>query len=490
MKTRLPFLNPEFLKNRIIWSIHLRWTAIIGVGLAVFFAHFVFHFTLPYGNILSILGTLVLLNVLYALSFRNSSHYSLQAEMSVLFIQIVVDIILLTFLIHFSGGVENPFYLFYIFHILITTILFPAWLSFILSGLIVIMFAGLLFLEARGVLPHFPLFGFYDYRDIHHLSILLSMFGVGTFVTTYIAGTFIGMYRRVKAEIDDKNEELELRNIENTKFFNFASHELKSPIIAIKSTLDAISANYEKELPGQALNLIERSSERSSQMLSMITELLDISRKQIKADSEDITLFSLNELIGQVIQHAQSVIQSKNLNVSTDLDEEIPPIRAPKYDFVQILNNLVFNAAYYTKANGGVKISSRLDRNHSEIIISIADSGIGIESEDMPKIFQEFYRGENAKQEMRFGTGLGLSLVKKLLESNGGRIRVESEMGKGSTFTLHLPLPSSADSVQLGSVCVFRAWLNSATSLLSPSHPTVIMPAWLKMSWENLQENT
>ena len=440
MKTKLPFLNPEFLKSRIIWSINLRWIAVVITAFSVFIARYLLEFTIPYKAILIILTSMIILNFIYTISFKRSREYSVENELKIIFAHIIIDLVLLTLLIHYSGGMENPFYLFYFFHLLIASILFPPFISFLTTTLIFILFAGLVLLEAKGILAHYTLYEVKCYTNMKNISVLLTAFGSGIFITSYIMSTFISSYRKIKVQIDKKNQELEQKNIENTKFFNFASHELKSPIIAIKSTLDAIIASFEKQIPEQIISLIKRSSDRSGQLLSMITELLDISRKQINAGNDDIHQFNINDIINQVIQHADSVIQSKHLDVTIKLDENIPDISEIKYDYIQILTNLIFNAAYYSMENGKLTIISKLDEKKTGYNISITDTGIGIAKDDQIKIFTEFYRAENAKKEVKFGTGLGLSLVKQLIESKNGEINVVSELDKGSTFTIYFHL--------------------------------------------------
>ena len=144
---RFPFLNTVILKSRLAWSIRLRWLAVVGYFFATIGAEVIFKITLPYRQIWIVLISLAFLNLVYQILLWIHKEFSFKAEIITLHIQIAIDLICLTLIIHFSGGIENPIYLFYIFHIVISSILFSRYSPFMIATLVVLLFSSLVYLE-------------------------------------------------------------------------------------------------------------------------------------------------------------------------------------------------------------------------------------------------------------------------------------------------------------------------------------------------------
>ncbi len=436
-----PFLDINLLQDRLGWSIKLRWLAIAGYFLATLGAKFLLEFKIPYQRIWLTLGLLFVVNVIYFLFqkfFRNISFFT---ELFILSVHIFVDLLFLSLLLHFSGGIENPVYLFYLFHVVLSSIVFPRKYPYLFSTLAVVLFALLLIAEYTQLLPHYSIFGTQMHLNLSAIGLTLTVFVITVYVTTYICLTFMEIYRHSKQVIDEQNKELQRAAQERLQFFRYASHELKSPIVAIKSTIDSVLANFGKEINPAGVDLLQRASRRAEQMLSIIKDLLELSKERQKPTKDSGTTVQVNNLLEEVIAQEGVLAAEKRINLELDVRFEQLMLPMHKEDLEKVLRNLVNNAIRYTPEGGSVKVSAFKDKHH--LVIKVTDTGIGIAPDDLQQIFNEFYRAENAKKMVGMGTGLGLSLVKRIVENYGGTIEVESKVNQGSTFTVYLPLSSN-----------------------------------------------
>ncbi len=431
-----PFLNISILLSRVSWSITLRWLAVSGYFLATLAAKYGFDLPLPYKEVWLILGLLTVINAIYLLISKLLKEFSFRAEIVFLQFHIFIDLIFLTALLHYSGGVENPIYFFYAFHVILSSIIFPGRTPIVIATLVVILFSSLVYLEYTGILHHYCIFS----TDLHSnellIYIILVVFTITVYVTMYICMSFMYIYREVKIQIDRQNLQLIEADKQKSQFFRFTSHELKSPVVAIKSSVDGVIKNFSDQMDDRANDLLQRASRRSDQMLEIIRELLELSKNRSRA-VRDREIIEINQLIPELIEHQEVQAEEKTINLEVDLSEEELLIYGHPDSFKEIFQNLLSNALRYTKENGIIKIVTR-DLG-DKIELSIKDNGIGITADDIPKVFDEFFRSENAKKEMKFGTGLGLSIVKQIIENYGGKINVQSTLGEGTRFSIIFP---------------------------------------------------
>ena len=404
--------------------------------MATLAAKYGFDLPLPYKEVWLILGLLTVINAIYLLISKLLKEFSFRAEIVFLQFHIFIDLIFLTALLHYSGGVENPIYFFYAFHVILSSIIFPGRTPIVITTLVVILFSSLVYLEYTGILHHYCIFS----TDLHSnellIYIILVVFTITVYVTMYICMSFMYIYREVKIQIDRQNLQLIEADKQKSQFFRFTSHELKSPVVAIKSSVDGVIKNFSDQMDDRANDLLQRASRRSDQMLEIIRELLELSKNRSRA-VRDREIIEINQLIPELIEHQEVQAEEKTINLEVDLSEEELLIYGHPDSFKEIFQNLLSNALRYTKENGIIKIVTR-DLG-DKIELSIKDNGIGITADDIPKVFDEFFRSENAKKEMKFGTGLGLSIVKQIIENYGGKINVQSTLGEGTRFSIIFP---------------------------------------------------
>ncbi|HID38272.1 MAG TPA: HAMP domain-containing histidine kinase [Calditrichaeota bacterium] len=438
LPSNFPFLTSVILQSRILWSIRLRWIAVAGYFTATFIASRVTPLSLPYDKIWAALYLLAGINILYYVILKLFKDFSVVAELIVMAIHIVVDLLFLTIIIHFSGGVENPVYFFYVFHVVISSIVFPRWIPYIFATLVVLFFSAVVYAEASLGLSHYCIFDETMHQNDTILILVLVIFTITVYVTAYICTTFMRIYRESKRIIDKQNLKLIESDKQKTQFFRFASHELKAPIVAIKTSVDGVLKSFGDKMDPKAVNLLQRASDRARQMLEIIKELLELSRQRTLINEKQKKPVAIQDLLQEIYEQELPLAENKKIILEFRIDSNEIHLYGVKEDFSRIFLNLVNNAIRYTPEGGKVTVTATGENKQFELRVS--DTGIGIAEEDREKIFSEFYRSEQARNMVHYGTGLGLSLVKKIVEDYGGKIEVESRVGEGSTFIVRLPV--------------------------------------------------
>jgi signal transduction histidine kinase len=230
-----------------------------------------------------------------------------------------------------------------------------------------------------------------------------------------------------------------------SQFIRTVTHELRSPVSVTRSLLRNIVAGYAGQVTEQQLDILSRASRRVDFLQKLIDDLLDLAEGKTEIRlHEQYEPIPLEQVIQQVIKRYEVPAQEKNITIHWNdgtAGSETLVLATPE-GLDRIFNNLVSNAIKYTPAGGGVKILLSSKGNEAQVIVE--DTGIGIPEEAMGRLFEEFYRAPNAKALEREGTGLGLTIVKDLVERFGGRISLQSTVDIGTQFTIILPVEISS----------------------------------------------
>ncbi|MEJ2732419.1 MAG: ATP-binding protein [Anaerolineae bacterium] len=260
-----------------------------------------------------------------------------------------------------------------------------------------------------------------------------------------------GLERRELKAIEAEAEELaqakaELERLDRIKsqLMLKVAHELRAPVAAVQSYINLIHAGYVTE--DELNTTLDRVQDRLEGMSDLISDLLELARLKQTKDlvSTDASPHQMADILTEVCELFREPAHEKQQRLQVEIVDR-PVIVANRDHLEQIWTNLISNAIKYTPEGGCISISLQTD--HSKLIGTVADSGIGIREEDLPHLFQEFFRSDEAKASGQIGTGLGLSIVKQIIDSYGGEIRVTSQPGQGSRFTFSLPLePAIAET--------------------------------------------
>jgi signal transduction histidine kinase len=224
-------------------------------------------------------------------------------------------------------------------------------------------------------------------------------------------------------------------------FMRKVAHELRAPLAAIRSFLNLMLSGYVS--PEDQRPMQQRAAERADELLALIDDLLSLAKlKEIKGSAKVEPVDPAKPAHDVLGLHAGEAAE-KRITLQVEIDP-CPSVLADPAHIKQLWSNLISNAIKYTPSGG--QVSVRLFPEGGMIVGEVKDTGIGIAEQDLPNLFQEFFRTEQAKAFAQHGTGLGLSIAKQIVQEYGGDIRVESELGTGTRFTFWLPTGSQAPS--------------------------------------------
>jgi two-component system phosphate regulon sensor histidine kinase PhoR len=231
----------------------------------------------------------------------------------------------------------------------------------------------------------------------------------------------------------------EIRRLERARrdFIANVSHEFKTPLTAIQGFAETLlgGALEDTENRRRFLEIIREHALRLGRLTDDLLKLAQIEAGQLPREAQPVPVA---QVIDPCMEIARLKAEQKNVLLDAEYDGALPPLMGDVRSFQEILVNLLDNALRYSSPGGRVHVRAAVEG--SEIVLSVADTGIGIPKAEQDRIFERFYRTDAARSRESGGTGLGLSIVKHLVEAHGGRIRIESEVGRGSTFYIHLPL--------------------------------------------------
>ncbi len=236
-------------------------------------------------------------------------------------------------------------------------------------------------------------------------------------------------------ELARAKEELERLDRFKTTFMLTVAHELRAPLNALQSFLWAILKGYIP--PEEQQEVLGRAVQRVQELLELVDDLLKLAAAKSEKGLEKREPVSLADVLEKVAPLFQKEAEAKGLAWAVEVGAR-PVVRADPDQMAQVWSNLISNAVKYTPAGGRVRVA--LEERDGWAIGTVEDTGIGIPPQDLERIFEEFYRTPQAKEVAPRGTGLGLPLVKQILEAHGGSITVESEVGRGSRFVFRLPV--------------------------------------------------
>jgi signal transduction histidine kinase/DNA-binding response OmpR family regulator len=239
------------------------------------------------------------------------------------------------------------------------------------------------------------------------------------------------------AELEMQKKQLDESNRLKSAFLSNMSHELRTPLNSVIALAGVLSRRLSKTIPAEESSFLEIIERNGKSLLSLINDILDLSR--IEAGREDVTVshFSVRELVDELVAMLEPQAVEKKISLVNQVPGNLPSIVSDPDKLRHILQNLIGNAVKFTE-QGQVKIDAR--HANDEFYIDVIDTGIGIADDQLPHIFDEFRQADGSTSRKYGGTGLGLAIAKKYAQLLGGGITVDSTPGKGSAFTLRLPL--------------------------------------------------
>lgn len=366
--------------------------------------------------------------------------------------QIALDLAALTFVLNAGGGVENPFFIFYIFHIVIATLLLPARRVFFLAGWAIILFCSLTVAELKGWIPHAELWRLHQlHRDPEFVVVTLLAFSSALVIAVYfgtsIADTLRAREHEVQAlemelaaradELESSNQALREADEVKTQYFRKVSHDLKTPLAAQQSLLRAMLVEMRDKSP-ESRSRIKRAISRGDELLALLNDLLLLSQTRDPTRHPKLEWLNPVERLHGVLEAYALQAREKGVTWLEETADPVPAIRAEPGMLRTLADNLISNAIKYTPEGGTVTFSMRGQDN--ALVLSVRDTGVGISPDDLALIGKEFFRTRQARDSGVSGTGLGMTIVRSLVEGMRGRLDIQSSLGEGTAITAWLPV--------------------------------------------------
>lgn len=431
----------NYFAERIFWLIRLRWIAAFSVILTVYIANRVTNISLPAGLLYSVASFLIIYNLIFFFIanrfkrklFRSSSLVNLLAN-----IQISLDLLCLAILIHFSGGIENPFIFYFIFHMIIASILLTRRAAFLQATYAIALFLLICSLEYYKVLPHYSLqevflYQLYD-QKLYILGVSFTFIST-IYISVYMATSMSIQLREREKKLHEANKMLKDKDRTKSEYVLRVTHDIKEDLSAIHSCIDPVIGGIVGELNEGQKDLLTRAKRRSKQLIFYTNALLNITKLKL-AKRLQMEPFSFLKLIDEILASTGKLADEKKVNFQSDLKFSTEEIIGVRVYIKETLLNLLANAIKYTLAGG--KVILKVREKEDSFLVVIKDTGIGIPKDELKYVFDEFYRAKNARKQEKHGTGLGLSMAKQVIQMHKGRIWIESTEGKGTDIYLEI----------------------------------------------------
>lgn len=436
------------LVSRAYWLMRLRWIAIAGVVMAVFVAESLVKIPLavmPLYSIAAMLGVYNFAVMALLRHFASINHESPRpATKRIINFQMSADLIFLTLLLHFSGGIENPFVVYFIFHMILASILLSPLESYLQAMLGTILLTLMTQLEYFGYIDHYYLSGFVP-ADVHtegfylfgKVGVLASTF----YLVVYMTSSIAVRQRNQEEGYRQANIQLEEKDRVKDEYVARVTHDIKGHLAAIQSCLDVVSSGMTGPLSEKQDEFVGRALTRTKKLNNFVRSLLRLTKIRLTRQL-DIHPYDIADTLDKACQAVEIRAEEKSIKLSKICDGPFDEALGSGLSIEELFTNLMLNAIKYTPQGGRVAIKAQ---NSGDFVkIDISDTGIGIPADEIGHVFDEFFRATNAKKTEKDGTGLGLSIAKQIIERHGGQISVTSVPGEGSTFTFTLAKNPSA----------------------------------------------
>jgi len=444
-------LTERILFERLGWFVEVRWVA--GLLALAFMAlgWYAFDVRFAAGSAVAVVLALFFYNAFFSLCARavyERGRVSRRWIRGLAHAQIMCDLLAVAALVHYIGGVENHFVILFVFPMIVASEFFSKAIAYayatVAAALVNLIGWGEYWLYESA---HYPLRVLVAqdparYEPLvapgaaqHWVFVLQVCFVISfaVYVTVFIASGIATQLRRREEELQVAYEDVQSLELVKSQFMRKTSHELRAPVGALQSLLKAAL----RQLPSdaQARDLVSRAADRTEQMLDLIDDLLRYSRLRTVVRKMPRERVELAEIVHSTVDLFRPRAEEKRLR----LDVHIQPaaVMGSRDGLTDLVNNLVSNAIRYTPPGGSVTVG--VGARGGRARLTVEDTGVGIPEDELPHVFDEFFRGREAKKLEAHGTGLGMTIIQRVVTMHAGRIDVTSTPGKGTTFRVTFP---------------------------------------------------
>ncbi len=442
---------------RLKWFISLRWIAILGtffVSLGFELAFKIQLFSPPYIAILiaMLIGNIWFLRIIKKISFKRSNNkYSIYSLTGFANLQIGLDLIFLSLLWHFSGGVESPILFFFVFHMIIASILLPKINSIFWSFFSSTLIISIALFEYMGILSHHniicKLTKIELWNNLYWNFFILTPFCFTLVCVVYMTASIAKRLRQRNKEIIALEKTIADKKLQDAKKKLYFSekmaalgklsagiaHEINNPLTTILSYSECLADEVQDENLKKDIELIVSETIR---IRGIVKKVLNFSHAGDQSESsKDLPEVDMNQEVIETLSMVSGQMNFINITIEKKFNDSLPKVKVGRPHLKQVIINILVNASQSMNGKGNIVVQTDYDKQKHMAFIKFIDNGPGIKPEELSRIFDPFYTTKKQGE----GTGLGLSVSYGLMELYNGKISVKSTYGKGATFTLSLP---------------------------------------------------
>ena len=351
-------------------------------------------------------------------------------------LQMALDLFALSIFVHFAGSIFSPAPALFLMHIVISCIFFKNESSLKITIAVLLLYNSLITMEYLKIIetePFVTILGNVDYREKGPIIFIFSGGISFFFLSVWVVVSRLSSRIKLREEQLVKSlEVLEELQKDREKYTLQMTHQLKSPIATVGSNLKLISQGFAGDVSKKVAELVEKSERKLSTLGNMILEVLRLSRLD-SSTQEGWEEFDLSEKIRAIAESMSNFASERKIEVECEIQPDCIVKAAPE-EIKMLFDNLILNAIIYSNNSGKVHLSSQ--RVGDKVVAKVKDVGIGIASEKLPHIFDEYFRTKEAIEHNKNSTGIGLAIVKKVCMNNQVEVGVQSERNVGTEFTL------------------------------------------------------
>ncbi len=448
-------LSDDVLVSNIRWFITFRWVLI---AILVFFEILMLSTSDRLAQLgiseqqkwpIAIIAVLAFANIAYLYALDRCKPSKFNSPTINLWVQIVVDLICLSVVVHYIGSTTTPISFFYVLHIALACIFFSTRESLYVTILVCIMDTVVIIAENFLVTqtPLSTLIGDSLAKENAQKEIAVLWFSfldILFLVVWYVVSRLSLIVRAHERHLLDAYKQINQAQVEKDKYAILMTHQLKSPLDAIRSKINLIKGGYCGEASKGVTEALDKIDTRAQSMSGLILDLLRLERlKDTCLDTAILENVDIQSRIQKCIEKLTPVANAKHVVLNVSVENFVCKVIPDQLEI--LLENIISNAITYSHNNSTVEITTGFDRNQKSATVTITDHGIGIENKDLPNIFNEYFYSPRAAMHNKSSSGIGLSIVRIAAVNNKLRIKVTSEPGAGTTFTVvfdNIELPS------------------------------------------------
>jgi len=443
----------EAIKRRNLWFIKLRYGAVLMLFAFLLSAEFLLAIRFTPAQITAITLITFLIFLYNVVLHQVRKYLKCEAEkfnpLHFSLLQMALDLTALMLLVYYTGGIETPLSMLFVFHMIIGSLILPGRVIHTIAVCIIIIYSGIVLSEYLRVIPHHGVEGLLQiplYNNIKFITTYTAIFSFVMLMSVILANNIAHQLYKMEQKLGESLEQLKSAEIEKQKYVMSVVHEIKTPLTALHSYLDVILQGFLGPVNEKVLDKLQRIRARSAEAIELTNDVLKVSKLRLLDEiaKEEI---EIRDLLGSILFRQRALVENKKIKVHIE-DHRAARVKiiGDLFLFEIAFSNLIGNALKYTDTEGTIQIS--IDANEKELQLEVSDNGIGIPENDLKNIFNDFFRASNSKSKGYEGTGMGLSIIKHIIERHGGKVEVKSPSSlaaqnrPGTSFFIHLPFLS------------------------------------------------